>query len=125
MDATLTSSYPAKPSLTARLSDAINPIVIKELRQAVQSRFVVTMLIVLLTIQLIAVGLYLVFSNPSAYDFTAGRTVFAILLGILLIVSLIFVPAYTAVRMITERSETEVDLLFITTIKPRSIIAGK
>lgn len=125
MNATLTSSYPAKLPLAARLSDALNPIVIKELRQAVQSRFVVTMLIVLLAIQLAAVGLYLIFSNPADYDFTAGRTVFTLLLGIMLVVSLIFVPAYTAVRMIVERSDTNVDLLFITTIKPRSIIAGK
>jgi hypothetical protein len=125
MDATITSLQPAKLPLAVRLSDALNPIVIKELRQAVQSRFVVTMLIVLLAIQLAAVGLYLIFSNPAAYDFTAGRTVFTILLGIMLVVSLIFVPAYTAVRMIVERSDTNVDLLFITTIKPRSIIAGK
>src|SRR5262245_59247262 len=125
MDARLTSLRPAKLPLFARLSDAVNPIVIKELRQAVPSRFVVTMLIVLLAIQLVAVGLYLIFSNPAAYDYTAGRTVFTILLGIMLIVSLIFVPAYSAVRMIAERSDTGVDLLYITTIKPRSIIAGK
>jgi hypothetical protein len=116
---------PSKPSLAARFSDALNPIVVKELRQAVQSRFVVTMLVVLLAIQLGAVGLYLIFSNPTNYDFTAGRTVFTILLGILLVVSLLFVPAYTAVRMIAERSDTDVDLLYITTIQPRSIIAGK
>lgn len=125
MDATLSSPLQTKLPLAARFNDALNPIVIKELRQAVQSRFVVTMLIVLLAIQLVAVGLYLIFSNPAAYDFTAGRTVFTILLGILLAVSLIFVPAYTAVRMIAERSDTDVDLLYITTIKPRSIIAGK
>jgi hypothetical protein len=125
MDATFTKTPPLKLSLGQRLSDALNPIVIKELRQAVQSRFVVTMLIVLLAIQLVAVGMYLIFSNPAAYDFTAGRTVFTILLSILLMVSLLFVPAYTAVRMIAERSDTDVDLLYITTIRPRSIIAGK
>ena len=58
-------------------------------------------------------------------DFTAGRAIFGILFTIMLGVSLIFVPAYTAVRMIAERSDTNVDLLFITTIKPRSIVAGK
>lgn len=125
MDATLTSNPAVNLPLAARFSDALNPIVLKELRQAVQSRFVVTMLMVLLAIQLVAVGLYLIFTNPEGYDFTAGRTVFTILLGILLIVSLSFVPTYTAVRMIAERSDTDVDLLYITTIKPRSIIAGK
>ena len=108
-----------------RLSDRLNPIVIKELRQAVQSRFVVAMLLVLLAIQLTAVGLYLLFNTAASSDFRAGRTIFAILFTIMLGVSLIFVPAYTAVRMIAERSDTNVDLLFITTIKPRSIVAGK
>ena len=108
-----------------RLSDRLNPIVVKELRQAVQSRFVTAMLLVLLAIQLTAVGLYLLMSAPSSVDYNAGRSVFAILFTIMMGVSLVFVPAYTAVRMIAERSDTNVDLLFITTIKPRSIVAGK
>lgn len=125
MEATFTNAPPNKLTLGQRFSDALNPIVVKELRQAVQSRFVVTMLIVLLAIQLVTVGLYLIFSNQEAYDFTAGRSVFMLLLGIMLVVSLLFVPAYSAVRMVAERSDTDVDLLYITTIQPRSIIAGK
>jgi hypothetical protein len=108
-----------------RLNDWTNPIVIKELRQAVQSRFVVSALLVLLSIQLIAIGVYLLASGSWLLDFDAGRQVFMVLYGILLGVSISFVPLYTAIRLIAERSDTNVDLLFITTIKPHSIIGGK
>jgi hypothetical protein len=112
-------------NLRARIDDWINPIVVKELRQAVQSRFVVAALLCLLCIQLIAIGVYLFATRSSILDIDAGRQVFMVLYGILLFLSMLFVPLYTAIRLVAERSDTNVDLLFITTIKPRSIIAGK
>lgn len=109
----------------SRLNDAINPIVIKELRQAVQSRFVTATLMILLCIQLVALGLYLLFSGEATTSFDAGRQIFIILLGIVFAAGMLFVPLYTAIRLVAERSDTQVDLLFITTIKPRRIITGK
>ena len=106
-------------------SDAINPIVIKELRQAVQSRFVIAALLTLLTIQIVAIGIYILASGGSLFGFDAGRQAFLMLFAILQVIGMLFVPLYTAVRLAAERSDTNVDLLFITTIKPRSIIAGK
>lgn len=107
------------------LNDRINPIVVKELRQAVQSRFVIAALMTLLSIQIIAIGIYLLTSGSSLFSFDAGRDVFLILFAILQGIGMLFVPLYTAVRLAAERSDTNVDLLFITTIKPRSVIAGK
>jgi hypothetical protein len=118
------SASPKEP-LTVRISDWLNPIVVKELRQAVQSRFVVAALLILLTIQIATVGIYLLASRDPLNNFDAGRTVFMLLFGILLAVGMLFVPLYTGVRLAAERSETNLDLLFITTIKPRSIISGK
>jgi hypothetical protein len=112
-------------NLRARIDDWINPIVVKELRQAVQSRFVVAALLCLLCIQLAAIGIYLFTTRSSILDIDAGRQVFMVLYGILLFICMLFVPLYTAVRLVAERSDTNVDLFFITTIKPRSIIAGK
>jgi hypothetical protein len=112
-------------NLRARIDDWINPIVVKELRQAVQSRFVVAALLGILSTQLIAIGVYLVANPSTVIDIDAGRQVFMVLYGILLFICILFVPLYTAVRLVAERSDTNVDLLFITTIKPRSIIAGK
>lgn len=121
----LTPAAPPKEPLTVRIGDWMNPIVVKELRQAVQSRFVVAALLILLTIQLAATGIYLLLARDPMNNFDSGRYVFMVLFGILLAVGMLFVPLYSGVRLAAERSETNLDLLFITTIKPRSIIAGK
>jgi hypothetical protein len=106
-------------------SDRINPIVIKELRQAVQSRFVIAALLTLLSVQLAAIGIYILASGASLFGFDSGRQSFMMLFGILQVIGIVFVPLYTGARLAAERSDINVDLLFITTIKPRSVIAGK
>jgi hypothetical protein len=106
-------------------SDRINPIVVKELRQAVQSRFVIATLLTLLAVQLAAIGIYILASGASLFGFDAGRQSFMMLFTILQIIGIVFVPLYTGARLAAERSDINVDLLFITTIKPRSVIAGK
>ena len=58
-------------------------------------------------------------------SFNAGLNVFRVLLGILFGTCLLFVPAYTGIRLASERVDANVDLLFITTLQPRSIIWGK
>jgi hypothetical protein len=115
----------AEGGLFARLDDWFNPIVVKELRQAVNGKFVAAVLILLLVIQLAALGIFIVANGDFSNDFTAGRNAFMILEGILLGISLLFVPAYAGIRLASERSDTNVDLLFITTIRPLSIVGGK
>jgi hypothetical protein len=111
------------------LDDRLNPIVVKELRQAVQGRFVTTILLIFLFVQLVVLGGYLILAEvgAGANDLEAqhGRTVFTILQGILLFTCMIFLPLYAGVRLGAERSDTNVDLLFITTLRPRAIISGK
>src|SRR5215475_10089115 len=106
-------------------SDRINPIVVKELRQAVQSRIVIAALLTLLSVQLVAIGIYILASGVTSFGADAGRQVFLMLFGILQVIGTLFVPLYTGARLAAERSDANVDLLFITTIKPRSVIAGK
>jgi hypothetical protein len=108
-----------------RLGDAVNPIVVKELRQAVKGKFVSVMLSILLLIQLAAISIYVLTVDPSREDFRAGRDMFMILHGMMLGIALLFVPAYSAIRFAAERADTNVDLLFITTLRPVSIIFGK
>jgi hypothetical protein len=108
----------------------LNPIVIKELRQAVKSWLVVIALLVFLALQLIILGAFLMLSegvnrNSGEVDFQAGRTAFMILQPILLSICMLLIPAYAGVRLAFERSDINVDLFFITTLKPRSIIWGK
>jgi hypothetical protein len=108
-----------------RLDDWFNPIVVKELRQAVNGKFVAAVLMLLLVIQLAALGIYIIATGDFSSRVTAGRDAFMILQTILQAVCLLFVPAYTGVRLALERSDHNVDLLFVTTIKPVAIIGGK
>ena len=107
-----------------KINDRLNPIVVKELRQAVQGKFLIVVLICFLCLQLLTVALFL--TNESASEsFNAGRNICRVLLGMLLGTCLLFVPAYTGIRLASERADANVDLLFITTLRPRSIIWGK
>ena len=108
-----------------RMNDRLNPIVVKELRQAVQGKFLIAVLICFLCLQLLTMGLFLVIDKSISESFNAGLTIFRVLLGILFGTCLLFVPAYTGIRLASERTEANVDLLFITTLRPRSIIWGK
>jgi hypothetical protein len=119
----------SRPGLLERLDDRLNPIVVKELRQAVQGRFVTVVLLLFLFVQLIVLGAYLLLNEvgarPDDLEAQHGRTAFTILQGILLATCMIFLPLYTGVRLGAERSDTNVDLLFISTLRPRAIISGK
>ena len=107
-----------------KFADTLNPIVVKELRQAAQGRLFSVILMVFLGLLLLTMGLFL--SNETMESsFNAGRNLFGVLLIILLGTCLLFVPAYTGIRLGAERSDANVDLLFITTLLPRSIIWGK
>ena len=107
-----------------KINDRLNPIVVKELRQAVQGKFLIVVLICFLCLQLLTMGLFLT-DEAVTESFNAGLNVFRVLLGILFGTCLLFVPAYTGIRLASERADANVDLLFITTLQPRSIIWGK
>lgn len=111
-----------------KMDDLLNPIAVKELRQAVKSRIIVSALIVFLIVQLSILLLNLSFSDRPSFDqanLHAGRQNFLILQGILLGTCMLLVPAYAGVRLSAEHSDTNVDLLFISTLRPRGIIIGK
>jgi hypothetical protein len=117
------------PGILAKLDDALNPIVVKELRQAVQSRFVVAVLLLFLALQLLVMGIFLIVNSIDGRlersDFQAGRDVFRLLQVVLLATCMLFLPAYTGFRLAAEHSDTNTDLLFITTLPGRAIISGK
>jgi len=116
-------------ALVARIDDLINPIVVKELRQAVQGRFVSVVFLLFLAVQLVVMGLYLftsgVADQSQTLDYEAGRLAFSWLNAFLLGITVLFVPIYTGVRLAAERSDVNVDLLFVTTLRPRAIVTGK
>lgn len=115
----------AAANISTFLDDRMNPIVVKEVRQAVRSRFVVAVLMLFLVVELFTLGVFLFMSDEWQQNFYAGRDAFMVLQGILLATCLLFVPLYVGVRLAAERLDTNADLLFITTIRPSSILWGK
>src|SRR5215472_11933563 len=112
----------------ARLDDLFNPIVVKELRQAVKNRAVLAALLLFLLLQLGILLFSLFLGERRAVNFVnlyAGREIFEVLQGILLGTCMLLIPTYAGVRLAAEHSDSNVDLLFISTLRPRGIIAGK
>jgi hypothetical protein len=111
-----------------KMDDLLNPIVVKELRQAVKSRIVIAALFLFLLTELVILLLSLSLDENRRMDPTnlhAGRPIFQVLQGILLGTCMLLIPAYAGIRLAAEHSDTNVDLLFISTLRPRGIIAGK
>ncbi|MDY0170362.1 MAG: hypothetical protein RBS80_27705 [Thermoguttaceae bacterium] len=113
------------PVAVSEASDWVNPVAVKEFRQAVQSRWVVAVLMLFLLLNLTVVGGYLLLSPDIHTDAEGGQGVFAFLLSILVFICLGFVPAYAGIRLSLERHSTDIDLFFITTITPGAIVRGK
>ncbi len=107
------------------LADRVNPIAVKELRQAVQSRLVISILLLFLAVNVAIVsGFLMLHENVAKATRRRGR-VFMILFGVLVTTCMFFVPLYAGIRMTLERNDANIDLLFITTISPAAIIRGK
>ena len=104
----------------------LNPVVVKELRQAVRNWFVIGVLLLLLLILFVAMVMYVITESIGASSNpTLGRSVFQLFFGILSVGSMIFIPGYTGTRFAKEREDANVDLMFITTLTPGQIIRGK
>lgn len=112
----------------SKLDDWVNPIVVKELRQAVRSRLVVAALMLFLTLQVGLLGITMLNAEASGRRdtdvFRAGRDLFQ-KIQVILLGTCLLVPVYAGIRLGAERSDTNVDLLFISTLRPWAIVSGK
>ncbi len=114
------------PTLTNWRTWEPNPIVVKELRQAVRSWAVTGMLLAFLTILFfVTVGFLLGQSFNISPNQALGREIFQFFLPVLSIVGFVFIPVYVGGRLTAERLEGNVDMLYITTLSPARIIRGK
>ena len=111
--------------MTNWLDDRMNPIVVKELRQGMQSRsFIVIVNLLLAALTVICV--LAVMTNPDiSVRADGGRFIYDFLQGVLFIACFVFVPMYVLIRLRSERDENSVDLFFTTTLKPKRIVQGK
>ena len=107
------------------INDRTNPIVIKELRQAVQSRLVIAILLVFLAVNVFVVCAFLMLNADANSNESAGQELFAVLFVVVALTCLVFVPLYAGIRLTMEQNDANIDLLFTTTIPPAAIIRGK
>ncbi len=113
-----------------KIDDNLNPILVREMRQAVQNRFIFSLLSVLLIVLLAVMSYFVLFSTPDgcliidSYVITAHE-IFIILVGFFVCSSVISVPVYISIRTVKERIEKNTDLVLISAIKPGIIVRGK
>lgn len=109
----------------AKAGEWLNPILVKESRQALKSKqFLVTFTLVL-AFAWIATMMGVAFIGPSIYHGTHGKTMFDIYFPILSFPLLVIVPFSAFRSLAAEREDGTFELLSITTLKPRQVIAGK
>lgn len=106
------------------LDDRVNPIVVKEARQAVRSAAVVAAISITLAILLCVSAGVIIYDSAGGLR-ARGAELFAILNACVMVLCVLFVPIYTAVRLAGERTGNSADLLYVTTISPASIVWGK
>lgn len=107
------------------LGDRFNPIVVKEVRQALKSRqFVYTFLLLLLAAW--AGSIFGVSYLGESIDYgSSALTFYAGFLLVLCAATLVIVPFSTFRSIVEERTETTLELLQITALSPRQIVRGK
>src|ERR1039457_4492823 len=104
----------------------LNPIVIKELRQAVRSWAVTGMLLLFLTVLFITSLTFLVTQSFEVEaNLQLGGSMFSAFMVILAGASVFFIPLYVGFRVAAERQENNPDLLYVSTLSPARIIRGK
>lgn len=104
----------------------LNPIVVKELRQSVRSWSVVGMMLAFLIAMFITIMAMIGWSSVSMnLTQPLGRHVLQVVLGILISISMLFIPIYVGARIASERQANNIDLLYISTLTPARIIRGK
>lgn len=101
-----------------------NPIVIKELRQAVRSQILSGMLLLLLAMLFLAsvtsLGGQSLFMDRAS---EMGQGMFNSCLGVLAITGLVFIPLYTGIRLALECQRS--DLVFFTPLPITKLVHGK
>jgi hypothetical protein len=103
-----------------------NPVVVKELRQSVRSWAVTGMLLLFLAVLFCTSLAFLIGQSfQLGVNQRLGGEIFQVFTVILTGASLLFIPLYVGVRLAAERQESNLDLLYISTLTPERIIRGK
>lgn len=121
------SAQAALPLLTWRnrlAQGELNPILVKEMRQAVRGRLVLTMFLSVVTV-MFGVSATMLLTTDVAQP-GLGSQMFAVLLGTLTVLTAVCVPVWSGGRMLQERhGEDGIDLLYYTPMLAEEIVQGK
>lgn len=105
--------------------DWLNPILVKETRQALKSsQFAITFVLVLVAGWIATIAV-VSFIGPRIFYSADGGTLLAWYFGILSLPLMVVVPLASFRSLTAEREDNTYELLSITTLKPRQIISGK
>jgi hypothetical protein len=105
--------------------DWLNPILVKETRQALKSsQFTITFVLVLAASWVATIGVVAAI-GPRIFYSAEGGTLLAWYYAVLALPLLVVVPLSAFRSLTAERDDNTYDLLSITTLKPRQIISGK
>ncbi|MES2793986.1 MAG: hypothetical protein V4719_30510 [Planctomycetota bacterium] len=109
-----------------RASDFLNPILVKETRQALKSRSFVSVFILMLIASwlICSIGVLYVYGPDLSYA-AAGRNFFTAFYTVLSIAVFIVVPQGAFRSIQSERDLQTFEMLTITTLSPRKIVWGK
>src|SRR3990172_10194342 len=107
------------------IGDYLNPILVKETRQALKSRqFTVTFVLLLACCWIVTMG-GIAMIGPSIYYSAYGPTMLLAYYAILAFPLTVVVPLSAFRSLAAARGANTYELLSITTLGPRQIIAGK
>jgi len=110
-------------SYMTRCDDRMNPIVVKEVRQAVRGRNLTATLNVFLAVQLLIMASFLFGSDVD--DLDTGRMAFGTLSFVLTITCTVVMPTQAAGRFSAERRTPEMDMILTTSLTARRVLWGK
>jgi hypothetical protein len=106
-------------------SDWLNPILVKETRQALKSwQFALTFVLLLVACWIVTIG-GVALIGPSVYYAAGGGELLRAFYFILAFPLLVVVPFAAFRSLASEREDNTYDLLSITALRPRQIIGGK
>ena len=106
-------------------SDWLNPILVKETRQALKSwQFALTFVLLLVACWIVTIG-GVAMIGPSVYFAAGGSELLRAYYFILAFPLLVVVPFSAFRSLAAEREDNTYDLLSITALRPRQIVGGK
>ena len=119
------AAWQAIDRFLVRAGDWLNPILVKETRQALKSsQFAITFVLVLVACWIVTIGV-VAYIGPRIFYSAEGGTLLAWYMAILSLPLMVVVPLAAFRSLTAEREDNTYDLLSITSLKPRQIISGK